>query len=187
MILSLCDEQRGLLAIFWTRSLNLNDESFRAGLAWQGAGTGHPSLGGEGSLWVNTSAFQCERTLTEVNSKFLVINLPNFLPKQFSGFPHSFNAILPSGIFRGADTASQLNFMAELCWRRERGQTHGPQDFCFCFSLWSSLLQRPLRLIRCFSVKFNGFWVRNHLADVWALITGHRWFPVELWYNRSHL
>lgn len=48
----------------------------------------------EGSLWVNQSAFQGEDALPEVNNKFLVINLPDFLPEQFSGFPPSFHAIL---------------------------------------------------------------------------------------------
>lgn len=33
------------------------------------------------------------------------------------------------------------------------------------------MLQRPLKLIRCFSVKYNGFWVRNQLTEVWALGT----------------
>lgn len=88
MSLSLLSEQCGLLTVF-------NPNTF---LEWQilegrvGQARGRfwaptpssaqlPSLGGEGSLWVNQFAFQWEDTLPEINSTFLIINLPDFLPK----------------------------------------------------------------------------------------------------------
>lgn len=178
MSLNLLNEQCGLFAGFEPCHFTWMTNSW--GQGWPGKGqvlgthlilSPVSLLGGEGSLWVNHFAFQWEDTLQEINSKFLIINLPDFLPKEFSEFPHSFHAILVSLGFSKAQTQPHSliswNSFAGTGWEDEGC---GLQDLCLCFSLWSSLLQRPLEQIRFFSIKFNGFWVRNQLIDVWALI-----------------
>lgn len=157
MCLNLLNEQCELLAGFEPCHFTWQILEGRVGLArgsfWAPTPPSAqlPSLGGEGSFWVNHFEFQWEDTLPEINSKFLVINLPDFLSKQFSEFLHSFHAVLVSLGFSKAQTQPHSliswNSFGGTGWRDEGC---GLQDLCLCFSLWSSLLQRPVKQIRFF-------------------------------------
>ena len=105
---------------------------------------GRSSLGREGSLRVNHLAFQQEDTLPEVNSKFLVINLPDFLPKQFSGSPHSFHAILCNLGFSEAQTQPHNLISWNSFAGTGRGSERcGPQTFASALALGAACCEDP--------------------------------------------